>query len=263
MKVLGYVVHDTGLTVITPEQSYNLPSTHPNFNQIFDILNQEWGVDSEDLDIDNLISIPAAINTFTKGKVVVNHETGEVTYNGTPVHGAVVVHLIDLLDNGSNALEAWTLFLEHLMANPSYRSREQLYGFMQANDITINNKGELLLYKKVRDDYFDVYTGRTFQYTVGSTVSMDRPLVDDDPNRTCSSGLHVAAHSYISSFGGQRVIICAVNPADVVSIPTDYNNAKMRVSKLRVVAEHKEAMTKPTLTKGYMHDNTVADDAEW
>jgi hypothetical protein len=45
--------------------------------------------------------------------------------------------------------------------------------------------------------------------------------------------------------------------------PTDYNNAKMRVSKLRVVAEHKEAMTKPTLTKGYMHDNTVADDAEW
>lgn len=258
MQVLGYTYHNSGITIIATDGQYVIPLSHPNFIEIEGILDERWGVD-DDLPIDDLVSIPDTINRRTGGKVTVNSTTGEVLYEGVPLHGAVVNHLLSLLNSGSSAFGAWTRFLEKLMTNPSYRAREQLYDFMSANGITINADGEILLYKKVRDDYYDVHTGRTFQYLVGTTHTMDRANVDDDPTRTCSRGIHVAAHSYMSCFGGERIVICAVDPADVVSIPVDYNNAKMRVAKLRVVAEHKSAHNGPTLKSAYMTDEEVND----
>ena len=68
---------------------------------------------------------------------------------------------------------------------------------------------------------------------------MDRNLVDDNPESHCSSGLHFCSESYLQSFGGASnpVMILKINPADVVSIPTDYNGAKGRCMKYEVVAE--------------------------
>ena len=66
---------------------------------------------------------------------------------------------------------------------------------------------------------------------------MPRPSVDDDPAKTCSAGLHVCSLSYLSTFGGDRTILVEVCPADVVAVPIDYQNSKVRVSRLRVVRE--------------------------
>lgn len=264
MIVLGYSASDTTLTIITTTNHHSIPNTHPNFTTIRDILLDEWSTDQSDIpELDNLVDLPKTINTRTGGKVVVNPDDGQVYYDGLVLHNAVTKHLLSLLDQGSNALSAWIKFTDKLMLNPSYRSREQLYTFMEANNITINADGDLLLYKKVRDDYYDVHTGRTYKYTIGSTHEMARANVDDDPQRTCSAGIHVAAHSYMNSFGGDRIIICAVNPADVVSIPVDYNNAKMRVSRLRVVAEHPRAHSTPTLDRPYIEDPDDAADYAW
>jgi len=264
MIVLGYSVSDTTITIITTTRHYSIPDSHPNFHEIEDILLTEWQFGNIDIPkLDALVDIPTTINTRTSGKVVVDPNDGQVYYDGIILHNAVTQHLLRLLDQGSSALAAWIKFTDKLMLNPSYRSREQLYTFMEANDITINTNGDLLLYKKVRDDYYDVHTGRTYKYTVGSVHEMDRTKVDDDPQRTCSAGIHVAAHSYIGQFGGERVVICAVNPADVVAIPIDYNNAKMRVSRLRVVAEHPRAKNEPTLNRPYMDEADDDQDYTW
>ena len=64
--------------------------------------------------------------------------------------------------------------------------------------------------------------------------------MDEDSTRTCSFGLHVCSYDYLPNFGtggGDRVVICEVNPRDVVAIPQDYNNTKMRVCKYKVIAE--------------------------
>jgi hypothetical protein len=70
----------------------------------------------------------------------------------------------------------------------------------------------------------------TFDNSPGKTVTMPRNQVDEDDQRTCSAGLHVCSKSYIGHFGSgsDRIVSVKVHPRDVVSIPVDYNDAKMR-----------------------------------
>jgi len=66
---------------------------------------------------------------------------------------------------------------------------------------------------------------------LGEPVTMPREETDNNPNNTCSSGLHVGAPGYVSGFGyGEKnyIIACLVNPMNVVAIPHDYNFEKMR-----------------------------------
>jgi hypothetical protein len=70
-----------------------------------------------------------------------------------------------------------------------------------------------------------------------TVVSMERNLVDDDQNRTCSTGLHFCSQDYLRSFGGERIVILKINPRDVVSIPNDYNDSKGRCARYEIVDE--------------------------
>jgi len=105
-----------------------------------------------------------------------------------------------------------------------------------------------LAYKKVRDNFMDVHSG-TMLNAPGCIVEMERNKVDDDKNNTCSTGLHFCAESYLRSFGGERTVIVKINPADVVSIPSDYNDAKGRACRYEVIGElgveAEEAFTSP------------------
>lgn len=50
--------------------------------------------------------------------------------------------------------------------------------------------------------------------------------------------VHVGSKSYASSFSnGGKVVICKINPADVVCVPYDSSQQKMRVCKYVVVGE--------------------------
>jgi hypothetical protein len=128
------------------------------------------------------------------------------------------------------------LFMENLMENPSYRSVNELYGFLEKNNLPITPEGHFLAYKKVRADFKDVHSG-TMDNSVGQVVEMPRNLVDDNANNTCSSGLHFCSQSYLSSFGGERTVIVKINPRDVVSIPNDYDFSKGRACRYEVVGE--------------------------
>ena len=82
----------------------------------------------------------------------------------------------------------------------------------------------------------DVYTG-TIDNRVGNVVSMPRNQVDDLSERTCSHGLHVCSIGYLTHYTGERLVAVKVNPRDIVSIPKDYENSKMRVCEYTVVQE--------------------------
>jgi len=133
-------------------------------------------------------------------------------------------------------VEPLVLFMENLMQNPSYRSVNELYGFLEKNNLPITPDGHFLAYKKVRENYHDVYTGK-FDNSVGKIVEMERNQVNDDQNQTCSAGLHFCSENYLNHFGGERVMILKINPRDVVSIPTDYNNSKGRACRYEVIGE--------------------------
>jgi hypothetical protein len=73
--------------------------------------------------------------------------------------------------------------------------------------------------------------------SIGMIVEMERNEVDDNRDNTCSSGLHFCSESYLKSFGGARTVIVKINPRDVVSIPSDYNDAKGRACRYEVIGE--------------------------
>ena len=142
-------------------------------------------------------------------------------------------------------------FIRKVRLNPSYRIRNQLWNFIEASQnsggFTLADDGDILAYKKVSKDYKDIYTGK-FDNSVGSVVEMERKNVDDDPNNTCSAGLHFCAYSYLSHYGSKskdtdKIMLVKINPKDVVSIPTDYGYAKARCCRYEVIQEVKDVVT--------------------
>lgn len=124
-------------------------------------------------------------------------------------------------------------FFEKLKDNPSYNSRQMLYKFLEHNGHPITPEGNFIAYRGVTHDFKDVHT-KTFDNSVGSICEMNRDLVDDNPNNTCSAGLHVACYDYANSFGHTLVEV-EVDPRDVVCVPTDYNGTKMRTCRFKVL----------------------------
>jgi hypothetical protein len=126
--------------------------------------------------------------------------------------------------------------MHNLMANPSARAVSELYGFLEKGGMPITPDGYFLAYKKVRANYKDCHSG-TMDNSVGKVVQMERNAVNDDKDITCSHGLHFCSRSYLDHFGGDRIVIVKINPADVVSIPSDYNDAKGRACRYEVIGE--------------------------
>ncbi len=131
-------------------------------------------------------------------------------------------------------------FLSNLYDNPRKSAIDELYLFIEACELPITEDGHFIAYKIVRDDYKDIYSG-TIDNSVGAIPFMPRALVDDDRNKTCSSGLHFCSRSYLRYYGsgGSRCMLVKVNPANVVSIPSDYDNAKGRAWTYEVIGEVK------------------------
>lgn len=86
--------------------------------------------------------------------------------------------------------------------------------------------------------YTDNYT-HTMEIKLGEPVSMERAKCDNDPNSSCSRGLHQKSAAYRLNLGSE-VIVCLVNPYHVVAIPS-HDVTKFRtcqylpVSKAEVV----------------------------
>ena len=187
---------------------------------------------------------------------------GGITFRGEPV-GPVMQRRVTEARELGLPLEPFEKFLIKLDQNPSYNSRQQLLGFLNACDLPITDTGDFIAYKAVRDDFFDKHTG-TVEYAIGSVVEMPRSEVDDNPEHTCSKGLHVCSKGY--GRYAERLLIVYVNPADVVSVPTDYNNAKMRVCRLTVgeeIKDFKEFVDEPIYNSHYDAESYDYDYDEW
>jgi hypothetical protein len=149
-------------------------------------------------------------------------------------------------------------FVERLQANPSYRAVNELYGFLEKNDHPITEEGTFIAYTRVRGDFKDIYSG-TFDNSPGQVLEMPRNQVDENCNQTCSNGFHCSAWEYAhtqfaSSDPATDIMLeVEVDPADVVSIPIDYNNAKMRVCRYKVLG----VVTTPFEPKEYLRQSVT------
>jgi protein rIIB len=163
----------------------------------------------------------------------------EVFVDGIAVKDDIAIALLARFREGmKDELASLLAFMDKLKENPSKLAREHLWAFMAHNDIQVLPDGDVQAWKVVRYNYLDCHSG-TMDNSVGTTVSMPREDVVEDPHQTCSAGLHVCAKSYIPHFARStnRVVAVKVNPKDFVSIPVDYDGAKARVCRYVVTED--------------------------
>lgn len=160
-----------------------------------------------------------------------------IYYNGLEIKNKMQERILAVYRSGLD-LSPIVKFLENLFLNPSATSREELYLFLEHNNLPITDDGHFLAYKYITNDYKDCYS-RTLDYSIGALAQMRRQDVDANRHNTCSRGLHFCSREYVKNGrgAGNRIVVVKVNPRDVVSIPSDYNNSKGRCCEYVIFEE--------------------------
>lgn len=225
------------LSIFIGAKSYVADRSIPEWDRLIEALNA-----GDEAAVIAIVDKPKDIGDRLAAKGVAGIEVTEnaVYYNGKPLTNLAASRLLEMRSLGLN-IEPITNFLARLMLNPSFRAVNELFGFLEASDMPITEDGYFLAYRIVRNNFRDKHTG-SIDNTPGVEIPrMERHEVDDNPNHTCSRGYHVCSKGYISFFrsvaGGDRLLLCKVDPADVVAVPVDYNNSKMRVAHYEVLKE--------------------------
>ena len=223
-----YLIQGNNVVVVIDNKPHTISKTHITYQKVVDAIKaNDWET------VKDTIEPKKVVLEYGKGNVEVQGE--QLFWKGKAFHNALATRMIQMLQDGF-PVEPLVNFMENLMKNPSYRSVNELYGFLEKNNLPITSDGHFLAYKKVRKDYKDCHTG-TMDNSIGQVVEMERHSVDDNADNTCSSGLHFCSKEYLNSFGGDRTVIVKINPADVVSIPTDYDFSKGRACRYEVIGE--------------------------
>jgi hypothetical protein len=146
------------------------------------------------------------------------------------------------------------------------QSQKELYDFLEHEHLPITEDGHFLAYKAVRSDFMDKYRG-IFDNHVGNICEMTRSKVDDDRGRGCSNGLHAGALNYVAGYGSvesnDKIVIVKINPADVVSVPSDCNYEKLRTCRYEVAGEYAGELLKPLYKADFGQDDYEDDEDEY
>lgn len=236
------------LTFFAKGEQHTVARSHNYFGQIKDILVNAEVCIRDEADLDELIALSKPIILIEKAVAksvraqrldagVVEVRDGQVLFDGEPVHGHLVDRILEIALVGS--VTPWVNFMTNLMQNPSFVAQKELYLWLEKANLPVTPDGHFLAYKKVSEEFLDLHT-RTLDYSPGKVVEMPRHKVDDDRNNLCSSGLHFCSAAYLPHFGsytGDKVVLVKINPADVVSIPSDYDDAKGRAWRIEVIED--------------------------
>ncbi|XAO54298.1 putative rIIB lysis inhibitor [Yersinia phage vB_YenM_P778] len=227
---VAYIITGDSIILQLGADSEIVDSTHKNFKAI-----REAVLDGNFKEAFLLMNIVKAIKEYTQGAISVRGD--HLYYGELEMKHNIVPRIMELMQAGDEAFKSLINFFTLLLQNPSVDSVEQTWGFISHLDVDIDTEGYIIGWKKVtstKDGLRDSHTGKV-PNDFGNIVEMPRFMVNSNRNQTCSQGLHVGAWNYVKGFSGDTIIKVRVHPADVVSVPTDYNDMKMRAAKYEVV----------------------------
>lgn len=252
-----YLIQGTNIVIVVDNKQHTVTPAHIGYEKIRDSIKaNDWDT------VLKTLSPEKAVLEFGNGNIELQGH--RLFWQGRELQNALVRKIVAMIDEGFD-IQPLVNFMDNLMQNPSMTAVNELYRFLEVGNLPITPDGHFLAYKKINDDYMDVHSssvlnkpapllseeeaaampmtvGRRKEVTVAvvngeTVVSMPRNAVDDQRNRTCSDGLHFCSADYLNHFSGSRIVILKINPADVVSIPADYNDTKGRTWRYTVVGE--------------------------
>lgn len=244
------------ITVVMDGESLTIKKSESadNFDRALQALkDQNW---------DSLYEAMRPVRAFAQKIKGVTVERDGVYFEGEPVHNAVATRIMDFAMAGLD-FKPLCRFFEKLMLNPSKRAIDELYTFLDHQNLPITDNGNFLAYKGLLPNYYSITSGKAKLVKgkvnsagqifngVGEEIEMLRRDVDDDKDRGCSYGLHAGTQSYASGFARGKMVVVEINPKDVVSIPTDCSYQKLRTCAYKVVGEYDGPLVEPLYESRY------------
>jgi hypothetical protein len=264
-------------------QMHSATDQHPAWDRIIQ------GVVAEDEKVYNLFDVGAvAAEAFKRLSDRVTIAGGNVYFDSEKMDGALEEQIARFVEGGVE--EDWLpliKFYEKVMTNLNQHTREQLYRWLNQQQITITEDGDFIGYKGVKPrsakDGYEwesisrgraIVDGKVYDGNIpndeGAIVEMPRGEVQHDPKVGCHTGLHAGTWSYAENFSQGAVLRVAINPRDVVSVPTDCNDAKLRTCRYTVLEvtdkENLETVYRPVSTWDedvYDTDSDYEDEEDW
>lgn len=230
--MLSFTIGRSTISIFLDGDFFTIDDSHANYQPLKDELNKL--PDDRDLGvIRSYVSLKRMIEKLMYGRVGIDDL--EVTFNGSRIANYMAERMLEMVREGGD-VSSYGLFMNNVMDNPAAYTHDELYEWMEKAKMPITPDGCFLAFKKIRADYTDCHTGK-FDHSLGTIVEMDRKRCDPNRNNHCSTGFHFCSVGYLSSFGGQRVVVVKINPKDVTSIPSDYQFTKGRTCRYEVIAE--------------------------
>jgi hypothetical protein len=245
MNKPAYIVTSNAITVIWEGQPYTVNTDNPNYTGLKNaLLNAEYE------NIGRFLDIKKQIEDFSHGSIKVLAE--KVYYGSYELKGFVIDKLLEFLRSGAKDAQPILNFIEKLMFNPSKNSVDQLYTFLSYKTLPLTETGNVIGYKGVDTNYYSkhgnkntiVITGTVNENgcilnKIGEIIEVARNCVDDNKDNHCSNGLHVGSYDYAKDWAGNNghLMMVEFDPSNAVSVPTDCNFQKLRVSKYKVIGE--------------------------
>jgi hypothetical protein len=230
MNPIQYSLTNESLTLIIDGKPHAFQKSAPNFKALRQaVLDERWD------DIPNHLTVAKSLNEWAKGRFTL--QGNRFKFDGMELPPNLNQRIIDMASKGDDPTRFFK-FWERLQKNPSYRSVQQLFGFLNNGGIPLTKDGCFLAYKSV-DSQLKDHHSHTFDNTPGQTLEMPRNQISDDPTLACHEGFHVGALGYVrNTYSSGRTVICKVDPEHVVCVPHDASQQKMRVCKYKVVGFH-------------------------
>lgn len=235
---------NSNITVLLDGDLFTATDQHPNWTAIVDQVTNDVPDGLRDL-FDLTVTLSTKFETLSDRVAVMN---GQVYFDGDAVDNALADQIVRFYTSGVDEWMPLVRFWEKLASNPNEHSRTQLYRWLQTHSFTIADDGDIIGYKGVNKDangnFVSVHAGPAIRngeqvngYVVnnpGDVIKMPRSDVQHDPSVACHTGLHVGTWNYAKNFAS-FVLKVKFNPRDVVSVPTDCNDAKVRTCGYTVV----------------------------
>ena len=246
------------LNVFFQGKSHTIYATDAKFESaVEEYKNQNWDA------LHNILN-PAQVflNLYAKYEQI-EVKDGNVYVSGEAISNLVASRILDFLAEGLDCVPMFK-FITKLNLNPSSRAVNELYTFMEHKFLPVTVNGNFLAYKALRSDFTDVHTGK-FDNNVGNVLEMPRNKVDDNKEVGCSYGFHAGTLEYARGFRpfDGKLVVVEINPADVVSIPTDCECQKLRTCKYKVVSEYEVPLEDLAYESRYATDDDDDVDREW
>jgi hypothetical protein len=245
-------------------------SNHPYWNEIV------RGLENDDSSVYDLFDIKAGLGAKLRSlSDRVDFDGNNIYFDGSVVNDALAQQITRFLEEGVSDWEPLVKFWEKVEMNPSEHSKENLYRWLRTHNFSITVEGDIVAYKGVKigegGQFQSIHAGPAWvngehvngyvPNEIGAVVTMPRADVTENPAIGCHVGLHVGTHSYAKGFALGATLEVHVHPRDVVSVPTDCQDEKMRVCKYTVAGKVEGAYNTAVVIpeEDYLDDSWAGD----